>query len=228
MSIRPVLGSRASIGGPLGSGRGGAAAQWWLSGGVSAANAIAVYQPIGAASLAASYINLANPGVFDAAPGVAPTWAAATGWTFGGAQYLTTGATPASGWSMIVRYSDATTLSSIIAGSESSTTTRFFLSNSFSGGAGCGYGYGGFTLVGPRLQTGILCVASTNGYRNGTIDTSAVGTWSGTATRSIYIGAYNNGTVAFPFAGKIQAVAIYTATLSAAQVAAISAAMAAL
>ena len=38
--IRPVLGSRASIGGPLGSGRGGAAA-WYLAGGTIAAANVA-------------------------------------------------------------------------------------------------------------------------------------------------------------------------------------------
>ena len=73
-----VLGSRAAMGYVLGRGA-GAAAQWWLSGGVSAANCVAAYQPIGATSLAASYTNLANPGTYTAAPGVAPTFDAATG-----------------------------------------------------------------------------------------------------------------------------------------------------
>ena len=39
--MRSVLGSGRSIGGVLGSGRGGAAADWWLSGGVSAAGGAA-------------------------------------------------------------------------------------------------------------------------------------------------------------------------------------------
>ena len=60
-------------------------ANWWEAGG--ATGAVAVYQPIGAASLAASYVNLANPGTYDAAPGVAPTWASA-GWTSNGTEYL--------------------------------------------------------------------------------------------------------------------------------------------
>src|SRR4030042_266315 len=65
--------------------------EWWLAGGISAANCLAAYQPKGAASYAASKVNLANPGTYDAVDGVAfPTWAAATGWTFNGvAQYLT-------------------------------------------------------------------------------------------------------------------------------------------
>jgi hypothetical protein len=76
-----------------------AAVPWWLAGGVAAANAIAVYQPKGAADLAASYVNLANPGTYDAAPGTAPTFDAATGWTFNGStQYLTTGVTNGAAW----------------------------------------------------------------------------------------------------------------------------------
>ncbi len=77
--------------GRLGVGKQTSAAAWWLSGGISAANCIAAYQPKGAADLAASYVNLANPGTYNAAPGVAPTWAAADGWTFGGTNYLLCG-----------------------------------------------------------------------------------------------------------------------------------------
>lgn len=60
-------------------------ASWWLAGGAS--GCVAAYQPKGAASLAASYVNLANPGTYDAAPGVAPTLS--SGWVFNGStQYL--------------------------------------------------------------------------------------------------------------------------------------------
>lgn len=45
----------------------------------------AAFQPIGAASLAASYVSLYNPTTWDAAPVVAPTFDAATGWEFDGA-----------------------------------------------------------------------------------------------------------------------------------------------
>lgn len=45
----------------------------------SGATCVAAYDAIGAASLADSYVNEANPGTFDAAPGVAPTWAYGTG-----------------------------------------------------------------------------------------------------------------------------------------------------
>lgn len=65
--FRPAFGGAASP---------PAAAPWYLAGG--APTPIAVYQPKGAASLAASYVNLANPGTYDAAADVpgygAPTW----------------------------------------------------------------------------------------------------------------------------------------------------------
>lgn len=61
-----------------------AVAPWWK---VAGKTCVAAYQPKGAASLAASYVNLANPGTYDAAPGAAPTLTA-DGWSFDGTQYL--------------------------------------------------------------------------------------------------------------------------------------------
>ena len=65
--------------GPLGVTANGAA-RWYLAGGISASACVAAYQPKGSTSLAASYTNLNSPGTYNAAPGVAPTWAVAT-WT---------------------------------------------------------------------------------------------------------------------------------------------------
>lgn len=71
-------------------------ARWWLSGGIDAANAIQVYQAKGVASAAASYVNLANPGTYDAAapslPATVPDWASGNGWTFdGSSDFFNTG-----------------------------------------------------------------------------------------------------------------------------------------
>lgn len=87
---------------------GQAVTPWYLAGGVAKATCLAAYQAIGAASLAESYVNLANPGTYNLSGGVAPTWAAETGWTFdGSSQYKLTGITPAAGaaqtMSMIAR-----------------------------------------------------------------------------------------------------------------------------
>jgi hypothetical protein len=66
---------------------------WYLIDGIDPADIMVVYQPYGAANQAASYVNLINPGTYDAAPGTAPTWDATNGWKFNNAtsQYLTTG-----------------------------------------------------------------------------------------------------------------------------------------
>lgn len=76
---------------------------WWDADG-AISGCVAAYQPVGAASLAASYSNLANPGTYDAAPGVAPTFSTTEGWILNGStQWLDSGVTRGSGYTMIVR-----------------------------------------------------------------------------------------------------------------------------
>ena len=236
--IRGVLGSRGGVGGVLGSGRGGAAAAWYLAGGVSAANCVAAYQAKGAASLAASYTNLANPGTYNAAPGVAPTFDTATGWTFNGSsQYLTTGVVPdatAQAWSMFIRFSNASgATNNYIAGCSDTVPNPdlvFFLISRpaastvfFANGANT-------ASYSSSATSGVLGFAGVTGYLNGSsVATIAAGGAANTRPSSIFMGAnsFNASALAF-FNGKIQAVAIYNVTLNAATVAAISAAMAAL
>jgi hypothetical protein len=47
------------------SGKGATVTPWYLSTGIAAADIAAIYQPIGAASYAASKVNLAHPGTFQ-------------------------------------------------------------------------------------------------------------------------------------------------------------------
>lgn len=233
MSIRYVLGSGRSIGGVLGSGRGGAAAAWYLAGGVSAANCIAAYTPKGAASLAASYDNNAAPGngladgTYDAAPGVAPSFDTATGWTMGG-KYLATGITPTdTTWSAIIRFSNATGNGNdyCLFGALTSGTRTFFIQRKTL--SNHQYGNGGSLAKSGALTQGVLAIAGSTGYLNGTSE-GTIGAGTAPAVQ-VYIGALNiSGSALQPTDGTIQAFAIYNATLSAAQVAAISAAMAAL
>lgn len=232
--MRPVLGGSRGIGLGLGFGKGsGAVAAWWLSGGVSAANAIAVYQAIGAASQAASYVNLANPGTFNASPGTAPTWASGTGWTFdGSSQYLTTGLTPSdTGWTALIRF---------VAGNKN-------------GNSIIGYYGAGAWLVQQNIGTnmtvynglpypdgycansqdvrGIDTVygfAGKQPYKNGAAEATVIPAGTG-SFGNIFVGAGSfSGTPDQYYLGDMKAVAIYDTTLDAATVAAISAAMAAL
>ena len=210
-----------------------AVAPWWRAGG--APEPVAVYQPIGAASLAASYTNLANPGTFDAVPVVAPTWSAGAGWEFNGIdQYLTTaGIVAQDGWAMIARFSNGAI----------SSTARFLVGNSQGGGATTNfslvpvrgtadnriYQQGGFLATGTRVAEGVMAIAGQQGYLNGNPDGGTIAAWSGTNIFQIYIGGANRDNALYePWIGNIQAVAIYDVTLTAPQVAAVSAAMAAL
>lgn len=201
---------------------------WWLLGGLVNANAIGIYKPIGAASLAASYVNLANPGTNDAAPGTAPTWAAATGWTFAGAssQYLTTGIVPTNDqtWSMIIRVASMTTDGSFRypIGKSDSVTNRFAIGMNTTQ---IQYGNGGALTISASVTAGVFAVAGATAYRNGVAESGACGAASGTATLPLYIGARNLGAPDGPITGNVLAVAIYNTTLTAAQVLAVSNAM---
>ena len=66
------------------------ASDWWLSGGISAANCDFAFRAKGAADYAASKVNLANPGTYNASNGAAyPSWSSA-GWafTYANSEYL--------------------------------------------------------------------------------------------------------------------------------------------
>ena len=227
--MRYVLGSRAGIGGVLGSGRGGAAAAWYLAGGVSAANCIAAYTPKGAASLAASYDNNAAPGngladgTYDAAPGVAPTFDTATGWTFAAAssQYLATGVTPAnSGWSFVLRY--VSNSDGVLCGCGTPPDNMFHWQRY----AGAMYYANGTYTATAGDFSGTMAIAGLNGYRDGSFD-KAIGTaWSGAAgIFTIGAVARTSGNITLFSSVEVAAVAIYNTTLTAPQVAAISSAM---
>ena len=70
-----ALGSRYGIQGALGRSvkRASSASTWWDLGG-TITSCVAAYQPKGAADLAASYVNLANPGTYDLAPDGSPSF----------------------------------------------------------------------------------------------------------------------------------------------------------
>lgn len=204
---------------------------WWE---VAGQTCVAAYQPKGAASLAASYVNLANPGTYNAAPGTAPTLGAG-GWVFDGlTQYLTTGIVQlGAAWTVALRFGDkSTTTDSALFGAVSSGTLRRAMQISLDAVTSnmIFYANGGtaYAEVAPRLNSGILCVAGKSAYRNGNLD-ATIGAGTDVPNLQLYVGAANvNGTVASRTAATIAAIAIYSTTLSAADVAALTARMAAL
>lgn len=214
--------------------RGGVeAAPWWLSGGILAANCIAAYQPKGAASYAASKVNLANPGTYDATEGTAPDWDAVNGWGFvlGSSEYLITGITPGSGWSAFCQFSEFAVgqprflFGSINIGDDQGMG----INPSRSDDRPIFYNGGRETLVGGGFTTGNAGVAGQYGYKDGVSVTAALAAWS-TTVSDIYIGAYNRyGAGVQGFATvKIKALSIYNTVITGDQITALTAAMAAL
>jgi hypothetical protein len=200
---------------------------WYLAGGASMP--VAAYQPIGAASLAASYVNLANPGTNDAAPGVAPTWNATNGWIHAGSEWLTTGVVPAQGYSMIVRFSSFS-LSSAYLGGVIKTNAHFAMSPNPDASDRQVFWYGDVArYTGSDVAGGVMALTADDGYMDGVAAGLTMGNFAATSA-AIFVGAYNNGSGAATSRAtvNIQAVAIYSSTLTASQVAALTAAMAAL
>jgi hypothetical protein len=199
-----------------------AAVPWYQAGGAPVP--FAAYQPIGAASLAASYLRIAGTGGnanLDPAVvgvGVAPTFAAATGWALNGSsQFLDTGFVPATNvYSFVVRYAAAAggqILSCYTSGSRNVqiTSTSFSYPNTSAS----------------VLASGVKGLTPVEGYHDGVARSLTFTGWTSTNARSLYIGARNNiGTADGFFGGTIAALAIYSGTLTTPQMLAISTAMA--
>lgn len=215
---------------------GGAVVPWYLAGGISAANCIAAYKPLGAASLAASYINLANPGTYDLTATNAPAFNAALGWVGNGSAYLKTGLiNPANAsWSVIGK-----------------------IANGAAGGSGYGQAFGAYDSASAntywivRIATptskhqyirrttnlsvdgvfdnGVFAMTGTAAYRNGVAETGtgSIGASPTLDLLQFYVlGAnVNNGAADHPMNGSMSYLAIYNTNLTLAQVQAVTAAM---
>ena len=211
---------------------GGAAPAWWV---VAGKTCVAAYQPKGAADLATSYINLANPGVNNAAPvGAAPTWDVVNGWKFDHTvpQALDTTVTGLGiSWTIIVQFSNhiagsaayyltgvqSTTAQWFAFGSSYFATRRYFNNPNLNAGAGA--------------LSGNIALAGLNAYFNGAPDGVVGGAgFTGAMNASVYIGAGSNlaGAVSNPSTFYAQAYAMYSGTLVAGDVAALRLRMVAL
>ena len=210
---------------------------WYLAGGISAANCIGAYQAKGAADLAASYVNLANPGTYDLTAGNAPAFDAADGWTFTilNATYLITGITPdvntSFAWSVAVRFSNAS----------GSTNNWLFGSANTSGGTSrlelivrpatprTSFIHGQTQIdVAEANTSGVDVIAGNKGYID-TVEKATFSTLGNGTALAMFIGARNNnGSAAGYFTGKIQAIAFYDTVLTTTQIGLLTTAMNAL
>lgn len=204
---------------------------WWnLDGAIS--SCVGAYQAVGAASLAASYSNLLNPGTNDLTTTAAPTWNATDGWIFSGSTFLDTAIVPAAAnWSMIVRFSNGSAGNYTAVGMHAEThNNRFYLRPQYNSASHI-YGYGSNgNIVSGALTSGVMALAGVKSYINGSPEAAdGTGTWNAGTNLSIYVGGVRtNGGLAYGYVGYIQAVAIYNAQISAEQVASLTTAINAL
>lgn len=215
--------------------RGGArreAPPWYLAGGIAPASCVAAYRATGTADIAASYVNLANPGTYNLTTTSAPTWASDTGWTFNGTdEYLDTGVTPVNDqtWSMFVAI-DVSSSGTTAVGTYSDVAPAhaFAITPTDTFPVGRTYWSGGKAAIPQTALSGIMGFAGTTAYFHDDAEASAIAEAAG-ALNSIYVGALHTNTASvYYWGGTISALVIYNTTLSAAQVDALVDAMSAL
>ncbi|MBP6471216.1 MAG: hypothetical protein KBE23_06465 [Chloroflexi bacterium] len=206
---------------------------WWLAGDAPAP--LAAYQPLGAASQAASYTNIANPGVYTVVPTVEPAWSGTDGWIFSGSQYMDTtlAISPWTTKTVLCRFSNATVQGDgTLVGVTQTTSAIMLIPNSAVGGGSHVARIGRApTYYAPPLTQGVLGASAQNGYVNGVLDGKVCNPYTGGTTKTVHIGCLWAGTAPTGgtyFIGHIQAVVMYDYELTADQMAAVSAAMAAL
>lgn len=203
---------------------------WWdLNGTIT--SCVAAYQPKGAASYAASKVNLTGNTDYDGtSSSTPPEWDTSTGWAFDltkSTRIITGVAGVNTGWSVIIRYSN------------SEADGLRYVCGAYYGMGGI-YGdhglvpsryskvYYGGSPKSPGLMSGILAIAGTIGYRNGTEDLDPVDV-KHTGTVVYCIGSSSNsGTYLSGYTGKVQAFALYNSVLTSTQIGNLTTAMAAL
>lgn len=193
--------------------------EWYLLGGIPTANAIAVYEPAGAASLVLSKSNIVNPGTYDASGGVDPDWDVVNGWKFNGSsQYLVTGIVPESDqtWSMIVKFTGYTTGDNTIVGLYQDGTRQFRLT--LDNVNGCVGGNGKNVAKTPVITEGTLCISGAKFFINGVDSGLGIIGFTGTVTYDIYIGCTHYSSLTGYFDGNIQDIAVFDSVLTASQI----------
>ena len=194
---------------------------WYLSGGISPAALVAVYQPMGAASLAASYINIINPGVHDLVAGVAPAFNAIKGWTFNGTtQYLISDLIGNANTTVIISFSELTTpgvgVIRTLFGAYNGATA-FSMQNANAAG-GRKYDRGGFLNRLGYSYEGVRAFAGNKAYYYGIWENANIGAGA-YPNVAFFIGAMSNSGAAIQFLqGTICSIAVYSSILNANQI----------
>jgi len=197
---------------------------WWM-------DAIAAYQAIHVASYEASKINLANPGTYDLTEGVAPSWSSDSGWFRTATnQYLKTGVVVTnSSWSIFVRYANIIPIATKVymaIGTYSVMIMPLYTVTQ-------GYVRHGKFIESPvsSKTSGVSGLSGRKYYHNGELIRSLPESGGTYDPEDLYLFDQNYLNAPYGLNGvlwNISAVAIFNRTLSAGEVATLSAAMAAL
>ncbi len=219
-----------------------AALPWWNPDGATpgggGGSCVAAYQAKGAASYAASLVNLSLPGTYDLTENAgAVSWTVA-GWAFLAASVksFNTGIIPALNqtWSSLIQFAGMTwVVNSVLAGfyDDAVQSGAFYTAQHF--GANSMRVYNGDRAspadnVG-QVLTGNYGFAGITVYENGLAEATSIPALAGTTNIPIYIGAVNYNNVAVAFCtGTITAYVVYNVILTAPRALARAVAMAAL
>lgn len=207
---------------------------WWLATGIPANQFVAVYQPKGAASLEASYINLANPGTYDITPHTTAPALVAEGWQFAFlGERLFTGILLGIGASVFIQGTswvrDASTRF-VMGAHDGTRRLECYIST-----ANSGFGYG--PVAEALVATGWngtearnLGIANNAYYLDGVKTAAALTGLAAPLTRDLWIGCSNrSGTATSAFKGaRITALVILNTAPTDPQALALAQAMAAL
>ncbi len=180
---------------------------WFRAGG--APQPLAAYCPLGAASLAASYVNIANPGTYNAAPGVAPTWNASNGWIGNGSAFLNTGIVGSTDFTVVVR------VSGVASGAYTAFGvwgTQFAVFPNLSGNVR--YWTADIHQVAPGLSAGVLALNRVAGYRNGAFDVGIDDPDAAWTQPLWLLGTNSAGSLAWGLVGNLQLAAIYNTSVN--------------
>ncbi len=203
---------------------------WWnLNGTIT--SCIAAYQPKGAASYAASLVNLTGNTDYDATGANAPDWTSTDGWRFNGTnRRLSTGLSVSSlTWTFVVcckatapgggNYGRAIDFSN--------STTGLLIPYSVSGQHKYHqYRYGGTDLLvdGVLTAASVMAMANRDAYLDGSSEGTIPNGTLGFGT--LYVG--NNAAANRGMVGYVYSLAVYNATLTSTQISSLTTAMAAL
>ncbi len=212
---------------------------WWdLNGTIT--SCVAAYQAKGAASYAASKVNLVNSGTYGITDGTAyPSWDSSTGWSFNGStQFLKTGYIPSVGANLSVfvrayqNNVDTYTAQTVIGMHATSypyngVYIRFRSKGNTIDNRGANDGIS-TTTVDKLLYDHVVGVAGREVFVDGLSESTFADSTQGFPSYDLYIGALHYSSTIQFFSGYVYATAIYEGVLTSTQITALTTAMNAL